>query len=611
MNKKIVALTLVLSLIFTMFLGTAQVLAAPIDDLQVTAVTSDSATQHKFRIDNISGGTIKFYWSINATSSEGWEEVNLAGGDSKTITCNDPAKQGVTLTIDSNGQSKSFRSLNEYYVNVYYKDQAGNVLETSRAVCSKNGGVSFTAAQSVQKDGETYLLNDNSYKEYTYQSEITQIVFQYQHQVKQAYTCPITYFDQDGNQIGSASMTVQPYTTGSFTAPQSYTGVNGRKYNLIAGQNGISHPYDLGMKEYTFRYQFVRDDVTYPYSIRIQYVTADSGVLLTSKSVTVQPDQTVSFDVASSYTTASGLRYDRASGQSATISHTYGSNTRAYTVKFNLAYATSPYDISVRYVDSLTGKVLQTNSVHVGLNETARFSAAASFKADGETYLIASGQSKEVVHNFGTAQRVYNVYYNSKSAGAVDSYNVSIRYFDLTSQTVIYSTTETATLGNTLSINPPQSYTANGKTYVLLSLENAAITHEFYNTQHAYVFSYYEQGDANFENAVINQTVEGNTVITAPDNTVVTITPEGTLTLTTPDNQTQILDENGDMVPLEDQPNSSESSTSSLEDPETPLANKEVSNAWVWWTTGGIVLLAAAGVMIFLIIRKRRSAHNE
>ena len=387
-------------------MGSAQVFAAGADDVAIDALVSDSATTHKFQLSNTTGQEISIDWKTDYT---GWNNLTIPANGSKVITCEDSSMSGLILTVYCGGELKTQRSLNMYTVNVYYRDQDGNLLEQTTRTSTMSNGVSNTAPSTLTKNGETYTLAESAYKEYTYQSGITEISYTYQHQVKEPYSCPVVYVDQNGNQIGSANFTVQPNQTASFTPPASVTGTNGRSYTLMAGQSAVSHAYNQGAQEYVFRYQIVREESQNPYLIRVQYQTAD-GELLASNNVTVQSGRTVTFQVANEYTSADGVEYTRAAGEPATIRHTYGDSTRLYVVRFNQAAANAPYDITVRYINALTGESLANNTVRVGLNATARFQVQNSVTSGGKTYLLASGQPREISHNFGDAQRVYNVY---------------------------------------------------------------------------------------------------------------------------------------------------------------------------------------------------------
>ena len=105
--------------------------------------------------------------------------------------------------------------------------------------------------------------------------------------------------------------------------------------------------------------------------------------------------------------------------------------------------------------------------MRVGLNATARFQVQNSVTSGGKTYLLASGQPREISHNFGDAQRVYNVYFNEQGAGVVDEYPVSIQYYNVTDGTILYNTTATATLDDVLTISVPSEYTVGGNAYAV------------------------------------------------------------------------------------------------------------------------------------------------
>lgn len=608
MRKKLTALTVVFSLVIAMFAGGLQAFAAGADDISITGLVSDSATTQKFRIDNQTNQQIEVQWQTEYT---GWTPVTIAANGSATVSCQDNNMTGVKLMVYCDGEVKSLASLNTYSVNVVYQDQNGKRLGGATEYNTISGGVSHTAPSSLLIAGETYLISGPEYKEFSYQSNTTEIVYTYQHQQKQPITCPVVYVDQYGNQIGSASFQVQPNSMGNFTAPQSYSS-NGRSYTLMSGQSAVSHDYSQGVKEYVFRYQLVTEESTRPYLFRVQYQTT-GGTVLKSSSVTVQSGSTATFQVASEYLTADGTLYTKAAGEPAVISHNYNDSTRLYTVKYEESKATSPYDISVRYVDALTGLTLKTNTVHVGLNETARFTADSEFRVDGTEYLAAAGQDRQVVHAFEDSRRVYEVYYYEKGASA-QSYPVTIRYFDVTEGSVLYTTTATANYDSQLTITAPENYAAGGENYVMLGGQSTSINHEFYSTRHAYVFFYRNVNDTANENTVVEETPEENTVVVTPGGETVVVTPGGEVT---------INDEPVPLAPGEDDPTSSQSSSSSSSSSEVTIDDEEVplapgpdgqggsSNNIGWWIAGGGILLLAAGAAVLLIVLKKKKAQKE
>ena len=313
--------------------------------------------------------------------------------------------------------------------------------------------------------------------------------------------------------------------------------------------------------------------------------------------------------------TADGTLYTKAAGEPSVISHNYNDSTRLYTVKYEESKATKPYDISVRYVDALTGLTLKTDSVHVGLNETARFTADSEITVNGVEYVAAAGQSRQIVHAFEDSKRIYEIYYSEKGA-EVQSYPVTIRYFDVTEGRVLYTTTVTASYDSQLTVTAPENYTAGGENYVMLGGQSASIAHEFYSTRHAYVFFYRNVNDTANEDTIVEVTPEDNTVVVTPDGETIVATPGGEVT---------IDDEPVPLAPGTDDDASSQSSSSSnsseasevtIDDEEVPLApgpgNQGGSSSSIgWWIAGGGVLLLAAGAAVLLIVMKKKKAKRD
>lgn len=601
MRKKSIAVTLVFTLVFSVLIGMAPAMAAS-GDITVTPLISDSADVHYFQVSNTSGEGLDIKWNTSLNTSVANTDYVPAGG-SITLTCSDPAMGGLTLYVVYPGGQTSQMSASKYGVDVVYQDEEGNVLMSDTTTSSLGSGVSYSAQSYLELSSGEYDLISNSYQEYAYQSNIQTITFTYRKRVPQPYSCSVIFADTNGVQIGTSSFTVEPGTSAAYTPPAQITGTNNRTYNLVAGQGQISHDYDAGASQYVFRYQIVQQTSNAPYMIRVQYQDKATGVLLSSQSVTVQSGGTATFDVAGQFVTTQGVRYTRAAGEPSTISHAFSNAQRVYTVYFDKEASTEPYDITIEYADAYTGKVLKTNTAHVGINETARFSADASFSAGGKEYILASGQSREVSHKFGADQRVYRVFYNEKGAGAVESYPVSVRYFSITDNSVLYSTQMTANIGENLEIRVPASYRAGGKEYVLLSGQGD-VSHEFYNIRHTYVFFYRDVNDVQNEGTVVTPVAGGGATVVTPGNVTATVAPDGTLTVTTPTGETLVLGQNDELVPL------AENEKENIEDEQTPLAGKQdqQNHGMVWWIVGGsILVLLIAGAIAFFLIKKRRS----
>ena len=121
----------------------------------------------------------------------GWTPVTIAANGSAVVNCADPDDDRREADGHCDGEIKSLASLNTYSVNVVYQDQSGNRLGGATEYNTISGGVSHTAPSSLQLSGETYLISGPEYKEFSYQSNTTEIVYTYQHQQKQPITCPV------------------------------------------------------------------------------------------------------------------------------------------------------------------------------------------------------------------------------------------------------------------------------------------------------------------------------------------------------------------------------------------------------------------------------------
>ena len=605
MKKKLMKLVLVVTLMILPLVSTqVNVKAANKSVLIVSTVMSDSPTTRVFNVYNSSSENMSYdYYITGDVHKEGKGTIKAGETKKHEITTSNGS---VTFQlVDNYGNlSSGIKSLSAYNVKVYYRYNGTDIKNMTRASCSSSKPASITAPKTISYGGRVYNCSNGNYKEASYGTET--VVFEYALQERPNYQSKVAFLDQDGNTIKTTEkFDVTEKDGGSYTAPQTIT-FNSRLYKVMAGQvTDIKQSYDEGAKTHYVRYQLQESTANLPYYITIDYKAGNT--LLTRKTMTVQSGKTVTFDAPESY--KAGTSTYQLKGNK-NISHKYGDSTRNYTVQYEKVVTDSnqPYDVYVNYVDVATGKTLEAHSKTVEVDKTVKFDIPGSVKIGNTNYILSAGQPSSVTHKFGTGQTQYNVYFHEKDLN-IQEYPVTVSYYDLTSNQIIYTTKMTAKADEKLNIIVPSRYTADGKEYVLLSGQDTENTHDFYSTRRSYTFIYRDADDLANQSVVVIPGETVNVVETPTGGTVTIDNATGRTVITVPDNNTPlVVDDNGNLVP---ETNNDNQEIETVDDDETPLAKGNTQNQTAMIVGGSVAGLAAVAFIIFLIIKKRKKETVE
>ncbi len=553
----------------------------------------------------------------NFTVSDG-QTVYADAGASVAFNVQGSERMNIIVTREATGEKVVSRSMNAHFVPIYCQYGDSNPVQTGTATAYLDEGQTrVTVDAMVGVGSEMYeCANNSAFITYGTPS----VTFQYTKVVQQPRTVTVYFIDENGYSIGSDTFTIQPGSSATYEVPASLT-VNGRNYNLAGGQQStITQDYNNTTASYTVIYQSEAQAPSSPYTISIQYADSETGAVIHTETVTVPVGGSVDFQVAGSYVTSSYTEYERAAGQPSVIHHTSGEATRTYTVYFDRVTEQKPYTITIYCVDSVTGTLLSSASETVEVNGTAVYTLPSSLSHGGSEYLLASGQGTEIRHSYGGSQRTYYVYYNEVGADLPSEYQVAVRYIDITSNETIYSESVTAADGQTLTINVPESYEADGEEYVLLSGQSSPISHNFYSPRRTYAVYYRNVNDTANAGTEVNEIVQ---IIEVEGEQVEQVVTE----VTTPGGEdeeetTVIYDEEGQIIPDENVPlapsvpeteteeETTEAETAQIEDETVPMAaSVSGGNGPSAGLITGISVAAAAviaAIIAFVVIRKKR-----
>ena len=611
---------------FLMVMGTSTILHAEeaqsyaVRSIQVSTAVSQRYDMRTFYIQNLTSETLENVEYYDAAGAL-YQSVTLQPNAAVEVNVNVGSSKGTSLYTEYHDELYVQASNDAYYMPVSYIAD-GTIVQSSTVINRYGSGASCSAPKTVVNPNNPtakYQISGSNYKQVSFGTP--SVEFTYSRVARNPYTSSISYVDQDGNGIGKDSFTVTEENGGSFTPQQTISGANGRSYKLMSGQSAVSQSYDAGTRNYTFRYQLQENAAARPYFITVRYVS--NGTLLNANTYTVTNGNTVKVSTPATYTTPDGIEYKRKSGEEAAISHNFNQGMKTYTIEYekNTAESNQPYSIRVNYVDLLSGRTISSKSVDVAVNKTVSVNVDSSIQDGDTTYTLASNQAKAISHKFGNTQRTYNMYYTEKGK-EVESYDVSVVYFDITNNRVLSSRTVKAELDKEITVSAPETVKDNDKTYTMLNGQDKETRHSFYSSRRRYIYFYRDVEDKANEATVVTPNTNGNTVVTPNgNNTVLTVTPNGDLTVQTP-NGNEILNEDNTLVQEENNttPQGGDKKdkedvkdTEDVENNKTALGGKDKASAdyTAWYIGTGCAVAAIFGLVFFFMKKKNNKKSNE
>lgn len=586
--------------------------------IQISTDISQSYDTRTFYIQNLTSATLENVLYYDASGAVK-QSITLQPNASILVSVPVGSDKGTSLYTEYSGQVNVQASNDAYYMPVSYIAD-GTVVQSSSVVNRYGSGASCTAPKTVvnpNNPSAKYQISGSNYKQVAFGTP--SVEFTYSRVARNPYTSNISYVDQDGNGIGRDSFTVTEANGGSFTPQSSITGANGRSYKLMGGQGSVAQSYDDGARTYTFRYQLQENTSSRPYFITVRYVSG--GTLLNANTYTVTNGKAVKVSTPATYTTPDGMEYKRKDGEEASISHSFDQGMKTYTVEYEKSVTASnqPYSIRVNYVDLLSGRTISSKSVDVAVHKTVSVVIDSSIQDGDTTYTLASSQPKAISHKFGNAKRTYDVYYTEKGK-EVESYDVSVVYFDITNNRVLSTRTIKAELGKEAAVSAPETVKDAGKSYTMLNGQEKETKHSFYSSRRRYIYFYRDVEDTANEGTVVTPNANGNTTVTPIGNdTVLTVTPNGDLTVQTP-NGNEVLDEDNNLVQEEnnttpqggEKDKKDKENSEDVDDNKTALGGKAKTTAdSIGWYIGGGCAAAALLGFAFFLMKKRNNKKNS
>lgn len=604
----------------------------------IYSITSDRVDAQQFTVT--SNGDVSFNFYIGSTIQN---DVQYEF-DGTTLSILDTNNYYNVYVIGQGGMIlSSATSVQAHYYSVYYSINGTETEEANGTIISGETAT-YTAPTQLEVEGKIYQLHGSD----TYRIEygVSRYVFTYEEYDPDAKTATVTLVDEKGNVLDTMTGIVGFYDGDVvFSLPDTLE-VNNRTYTKLDLVNQITVNYDSPTLNYTVVYRADDEVNTDPYSVRIQYVDSNTGSVLGEDFLTVTADD-ISTDATLQFAVPAELQitdngavsyYRLADGEETVIDHAASDyQTSIYQVSYTLIDEETAYTWSIRLIDTATGNILQTIDQTVEPGTSVTFEPETQITVDDVDYVLDPGMSNRYEHAYSDASRILYVYYNEEGSPALQDYDLTIRYRSVTTDEVIYETTQTATVSGASVIDAPETYSVDDVEYVKLQGQDN-ISHEFYSPQRTYTIYYRDANDIQNADTVVTQEEIVTTVEPVYVDEVVDVTEaeEGTAAAGTTEGTTTVLanEETGDVttltdegVPLADQNlddgtddgNAADETigtadgtgeTTQLEDESVPLANQDLNKAngpsyILWIGIGAVVIIAAAGIVWY--VRRSRT----
>ena len=612
----------------------------------IVPVASDRTDAQQFEVS--SNGDVTFSFYINSVLQDGFANYDLSGG---ILSIYDTTQVYTVYVHDANNLilSSATSVLSHSYEVVY--DIAGSASVEATGTVMNGESFTYTAPAEIEQNGTIYQLASADtllihYGQGTYR-------FTYEPYNPDAKLATVTYADEKGNVLQTVSGYVGFYDEQDlvFAIPATLN-IDNRSYTKVDLVNQITVNFDSPQLNYTVTYR--ADDAvnTDPYSVRVQYVDSATGSVIGEDFLTVTADDiaadaVITFTVpAEIQTTSAGAvtYYSLADGETGVIEHSASDYGTAYTVSYSQIGADEPYTWSVRLIDTATGSVIRTDDQTVDPGTSAVYEPETQITVNGTAYVLDPGMSNRYVHEYADSSRILYVYYNEEGSPALQDYDLTIRYRSVTTDEVIFETTQTASATQASVIAAPENYTVGDTEYVKLQGQDD-VDHEFYSPQRTYTIYYRDVNDIQNADTVVTEEQIITTVepVYVDEEEIVEVAEEGTEAAeeeaAAPAGTTTVLanEETGEVttltdegVPLANQDLDGEDAddgsgaeeettapaaegageTVTLEDESVPLASQDLAEEsgtsyTLWIVLGAAAVIIVAGVAVFVKTRTK------
>ena len=449
---------------------------------------------------------------------------------------------------------------------------------------------------------------------------------------------PLTYTlklaGEDGTVLKTEEIAVNPENTGDQAAavdvPSEIT-VGDTTYTTDESSFTVDYNNTESLSR-TIVYKVKESSSSY--QITVNYVDQDSGEQIASRTFTVN-GKDVSFSAPTVFaeTTDGRTAYYQAVDEDSTrISHAVEDGAQTYTVYYqNITEAEGAYTWYIMQYDASDNTCLGIVKKEVQPGKTVTFDPTSENTID--TYTVNKNFSTTLEHTYGDASHVSYVYYDPEgyeNTTDLPDREVSVRYVDIATKSVLRTETVTVTSDSDTTINFADSFDLNNVHYVRIDGQSASTEHNYYSPRSTYTVYYRDEANTEFENYVIHTTeVIETTIDQGTTRTVVNPAMTRVTAVNTANGQTTTLaaqDYTGNDIQASDSTESStDNSTASddntdqlidgiqAEDIDTPQGKIDLKENQNSHTAlyAGIGIAAAVTVIILVLFYRRKHKKAE
>ncbi len=239
-----------------------------------------------------------------------------------------------------------------------------------------------------------------------------------------AYLISIRYVDKATGLIlatRNETVLVDPdkVTTTTVALPAEITASNARRYLKCAGEpDEINHlSNNTAQTVYTVYYELDTSVPTTDYEITIIYRDAATSAEIKRETVNVPYLQTINFVAQAQFDATNPLTgqtstYTLAVGEDRNITHAFADMRRVYELNYNADGDNMlPSSVRIHYVENVANGELYSVTVTVPVNDVLVHVAPEKYDANGNTYVLSSGQSRMVTYTYGDVRSDYYIFY--------------------------------------------------------------------------------------------------------------------------------------------------------------------------------------------------------
>jgi hypothetical protein len=523
----------------------------------------------------------------------------------------------------------------------------------------------FTAEDIVEENGIEYDLA-SGYNQVPVHFGEDSYTFRYEMYDPEDIEAYIYYVDDRGNVLDIKSLPLSYYGGDeTFTVDQHIT-IDGREYTKFSGPDTITVNYFSPVLDYDIVYLEDAPAVSYPYTVKINYVDSATGKILGNQYETITAEDgeydIVELGVPDSLEISSSGTVSYYHADQAVIEHDPAGTVRTYDVSYSLFDQQSPYYWNVRLIDSATGSLLGEQLMEVGVGETVSFTPDARITVDGKDYVLDSAMASVFERHYDDqSSRIQYVYYNEVGTVVPEIQTLNISFRSVSDNAVLETQTVEVPAGEDYTVAVPETYETENASYVRLAGQGDTLVHSAGTPQSDYTVYYRDVNDLqNVDTVVIQEETiyydvpvteeeivyvdeveeeaeEPVTVVTNPTTgETETYNPAGELI--TPDAEAEeetaepATEPEVEEIPDEETPlanpdlnagetgsetadNDSSDDLSLIEDEETPLADQDLAESTGIGLNpvliGGIIAAAAALVIVYIVISKKRKENSR